>query len=317
MVAAASLLSRRRRWLVAAGVAATLVVVVVVALRVRPESGAGPLEAVPAGSVVPVPETRPVIVIMFENKNERPILDQTKAPYIDSLIADGALATDYQALLHPSQPNYIALFSGSTQGITDNRPHDIAAPTIADQLVAAGGSWKVFAENLPAGGCFTGETSSGGPDGAGTYARKHVPAISFTSISGSREQCANIRPLRDFRPDAADFIWVVPNLCHDMHDCSVADGDAWLASFAPKILASPAFRPGGKGVLYVTFDENDGTMANNEVVTFAVSPLIKPGTRTGVAHTHYSLLRTIESGLGLPCLAHACDANTMGEMFTP
>ena len=109
--------------------------------------------------------------------------------------------------------------------------------------------------------------------------RKHNPAISFTAISGSPERCANIQPLHAFRPDAADFSWVVPNMCHDMHDCSVAEGDAWLASFVPQILASPDFAPGGTGTLYITFDESDGPATDNEIVTAVLGPRVKAGTR--------------------------------------
>ncbi len=309
----------RRRWLVIA-LSAVVVIVAIAGVRLLLAADGpplDPLEPVPAGSLLAVPPSGPVIVIMLENKNEHSILDTTDAPYLKSLFETGAVSAEYQAVAHPSQPNYLALFSGSTQGVTDNGSHDLTAPTIADQLESAGKTWRVFAENLPAVDCFTGETASGGPDGDGDYARKHEPAISFTAISGSPERCANIRPLVDFRPDAADFSWVVPNLCHDMHDCSVAEGDAWLAEFVPTILASPAFAPGGTGTLYITFDENDGKTTDNEVVTMVVGPKVKAGTRSTVPHSHYSLLRTIETSLGLPCLAQACDANTLGELFQP
>ena len=309
----------RRRWLVVA-LAVVAVVAAIAGARLwlaADDPPLDPLEPVPAGSLLAVPPSGPVIVIMLENKNERSILDATDAPYLQSLFDTGAVATEYQAVAHPSEPNYLALFSGSTQGVTDNGSHDLNAPTIADQLENAGKTWGVFAENLPAVECFTGETSSGGPDGDGDYARKHEPAISFTAISGSPQRCANIKPLRDFRPDAADFSWIIPNLCHDMHDCSVAEGDAWLASVVQPILASPAFAPGGSGTLYITFDESDGKAADNEIVTTVLGPKVKAGTRSDVAHSHYSLLRTIETSLGLPCLAQACEANTLGELFQP
>ncbi len=275
------------------------------------------LETIPAGSVVPVRPTKPVIVVMFENKSELDVLGSASAPYLTSLIPKGALSTDYQAIAHPSQPNYLALFSGSPQGVVDDEVHNVTAPTLADQIEAAGLTWRVYAENLPATPCFAGATATGGPDGEGLYARKHNPAISFTDISSSPARCANIQPLSQFAPDAADFIWVVPNMCHTMHDCPTADGDAWFKGFAPKILDSPAFQAGGNGVLYVTFDESDDTARRNEIRTLVLGPNVKAGSQTDTAHTHYSLLRTIETGLGLPCLASACSANTMGEMFSP
>lgn len=275
------------------------------------------LEAIPAGSTVPVPATGPVILIVFENKSDTDILPATDAPYLHELIARGALATDYQAIAHPSQPNYLALFSGSPQGVTDDRTHDLSGQTLADQLEAAGKTWRVFAENYPADECFTGDVNDGGVDGPGQYVRKHNAAISFTAISTSPARCANIQPLSRFSPDAADFIWVVPNMCHVMHECPIADGDTWLKSFLPRVLDSPAFAPGGRGVVFITFDEGADRSRNNEVVTLALGPTVRPGLRSDIAHSHYSLLRTIETGLGVPCLADACSANTLGEMFRP
>jgi phosphatidylinositol-3-phosphatase len=306
------------RWrLLAAGVAvATAILVFAVGLFLSRLPTPVRLEPIPAGSVVSVPATQPVIVIVFENQDESTIADPESLPYYHSLVAQGALSHDYQGIAHPSQPNYFALFSGSTQDVTDNHLHDITAPTIADQLDEAGMTWRVFAENYP-GDCFLGEEASDGPDGPGNYVRKHVPALSFTGITGSPERCANVQPLRDFDPAAADLIWVVPNLCHDTHDCPVEQGDAWLESFVPRILESSAFQPGGNGVLYITFDEGHGDSVGNEVLTLAVGPNVKAAMRTAVAHNHYSLLRTIEEGLGLPCLANACDANTLGEIFQP
>jgi hypothetical protein len=146
-----------------------------------------------------------------------------------------------------------------------------------------------------------------GRDGTGVY-RKHNPAISFTAImvrlsartSGFH---AFIRRGRS--------VYIVPNLCHDMHDCPIADGDAWLRDFVPGILESEAFRSGG--VLFVTFDE--GTDAENRLATIVIGPDVEPGFRSDVPHNHYSLLRTLQESWGLECLAESCTANTLGEFF--
>jgi len=100
-----------------------------------------------------------------------------------------------------------------------------------------------------------------------------------------------------------------------MHDCSVAAGDRWLEGFAPRILDDPSFRDGG--LLIVTFDEGIHADKDNDVATLLVGPGVRPGFVSSVAHTHYSLLRTIEESMGLPCLAASCAANTLGEVFTP
>jgi phosphatidylinositol-3-phosphatase len=105
----------------------------------------------------------------------------------------------------------------------------------------------------------------------------------------------------------------VPNVCHDMHDCSVAAGDAFLAGFVPRILGSAAF---AGSVLFVTWDEGTSDAGGGgHVATLVVSPATRPGTRSSVAHDHYSLLRTVEDAWGLGCLANSCAANDMREFF--
>ena len=250
-----------------------------------------------------------VYLIVMENHGLSAILGSGDAPYLNSLIARYGLATDYRAVAHPSEPNYLALFSGSTQGVTDDGVHDISARTIADQLDGAGRSWRVFAQNAPTD-CFQGYSASGGPDGPGTYARKHEPAISFTGISGNAARCANITDLAHFDPAAADYELIVPNMCNDMHDCGVAQGDRFLSGFVPWILDSAAWERGG--VLFVTWDEGSGS---EPVATLVIAPDVPAGYRSSVSHDHYSLLRTIEDAWGLPCLAHTCSANDMAEFF--
>jgi phosphatidylinositol-3-phosphatase len=274
-----------------------------------------PLEAIPAGSILAVRPLSHVFLIVLENKSEQDIIGSPSAPYLNSLIAQYGLANDYQGVAHPSQPNYLAVFSGSTHDVFDDDVHDISAPSIADQLEAAGRTWRVFAENLPTGPCFTGGSAYDGPDGPGLYVRKHNPAMSFVSISGSPNRCGSVQPLEAFDPAAADFQLIVPNMCHTMHDCPVADGDGWLRDFVPSILGSSAWKDGG--VLFITFDEGADKSRQNELPTLVIAPDVAPGFRSGVAHNHYSLLRTIETGLGVPCLAESCNANTMGEFFRP
>lgn len=285
----------------------------IAALQIQRAQHLTKLEAIPPGSTVAVPAFRHVYLLVLENKNEADVVGSPEAPYLADLIARYGLATDYQGVAHPSQPNYLALFSGSIQDVLDDGVHDVVAPNLADQLDTAGRTWRLFAENLPTGTCFTGETSTDGPDGPGLYVRKHNPAISFSSISGSANRCANIQPLGAFDPAAADFEMIIPNMCHIMHDCSVATGDEWLRGFVPKILESEAWKD--DGVLFITFDEGADKSRPNEVATVVIAPDVPAGTTSGVAHNHYSLLRTIQAGLGVPCLAESCNANTMGEFF--
>jgi hypothetical protein len=93
----------------------------------------------------------------------------------------------------------------------------------------------------------------------------------------------------------------------------VAEGDAWLRAFVPRILDSPAWKD--DGALFITFDEGADKSIHNQVATIVAAPGVAAGTTSDVAHSHYSLLRTIQDGFGLPCLAESCNANTLGEFF--
>jgi phosphatidylinositol-3-phosphatase len=235
-------------------------------------------------------------------------------PYLKSLIPRGTLASNYFGVARPSQPNYIAMWSGDTHGITDDNNHDISADSVADQLEAKGHSWTVWAENWP-GGCFRNATSKDGPDGKGTYARKHNPAISFTSVSGDAARCAaHIHDLASFDPAAADLQLLVPNLCNDAHDCPLSTADKWLSRIVPKILDSDTFKK--DGVLFVTFDEAE-SRRENHVPLIAIGPGVRVGATYDVQSTHYSLLRTFEDNWSLGCLARACNTPSLGGIFGP
>lgn len=274
-----------------------------------PTAGAG---STGAGSTGAIGGIRHVWLVILENHSFAQVIGSAQAPFLTRLATMNGLATDYHAVARPSEPNYIALISGSTQGITDDGIHAITAPSLPDQLDAAGVTWGVYAENLP-GGCFTGSVASDGPDGSGTYARKHEPAISFTSISGNPERCARITDLSHFSPGATAFSLIIPNLCHDMHDCSVAAGDRWLGGFVPRITSSAVFADGG--LLLVTFDEASGLDATQHVALVFAGSGIAAGTRATRTANHYDLLRTIEAAFGLPCLAHSCQAQPISALL--
>jgi len=165
-------------------------------------SPTGPTAVASGGAGLPA--FRHVYLIVMENKAYESIVGSGEAPYLNDMISRYGLATRYTAVAHPSEPNYIALFSGATQGVTDDGVHDLDAPNLADQLEQKGLTWRVFAQNVPLG-CYTGAVASGGPDGDGTYTRKHEPAISFTSIAGDPVRCRNITDLSHFDPAAANF----------------------------------------------------------------------------------------------------------------
>lgn len=257
-----------------------------------------------------------IYLIVMENREYGTIVGNSDAPYINSLIASYGLATNYDAIGHPSEPNYIALFAGSTLGVTTDGRYDLDASNLADQLDAAGKSWHVYEQDYP-GQCSPAASASGGVDLtglAGDYFRKHDPAISFTDISGQPARCAAITSLSSFSPSAANFELIVPNTYNDMHSASTAAGDAFLKNFVPLITSSPAF---ADSLLVITWDEGSSAIGGGgQVATLVISPLLTgSGMQSSVAHNHYSLLRTIELGLGLPCLANSCQATDLSEFF--
>jgi hypothetical protein len=270
-----------------------------------------------------LPVFKHVYLVIMENEEAKGIVGNASAPYINSLIAKYGLATNYTAVAHPSEPNYIALFSGSTYGIKDDGTYNLAGKNLADQLEAKGRDWRVYEQNLPnptsSTSCFKSSSYSGGPDGnavngqTGEYARKHNPAISFTDISGNATRCAKIQNFSHLDPAAADFELIVPNLCNDMHDCGVSTGDTFLKGFLPKIINSPSM---AGSVLFLTWDEgSSGTGGGGKVATVVIGPGIPAGFTSSTAYNHYSLLRTIEDSWKLGCLANSCSANNMAAFW--
>jgi acid phosphatase len=268
-----------------------------------------------------VPAFDHVYVIMMENKEYSSIVGNTSAPYLNQIIHQNGLAANYTGVAHPSDPNYVALWSGSTYGIPDDGIHNLTGATIADQLEAAGKSWMVYAENYPVStngpGCYKGSTASGGPDGSGYYARKHNPALSFTSVSENAQRCSqHITDFSHFNPAAANFNLIVPNLCHDTHDCPVSTGDTWLKSWlATNILNTPTWNQTDSAVI-ITWDEGTSpTGGGGHIPTIVISKHTPPGYISATSANHYTLLRTIEDAFGLGCLQESCNNGNLQQFF--
>jgi hypothetical protein len=291
-----------------------------------PSSGSDAVQSptlTPGPTAAPSPSSTPgptpvaarishVVVVWMENREATSVTASTM-PYLYGLSQTYGRADQFYAVAHPSLPNYLALWSGSTHGVTDDASYDLAAPSLSSQMTAAGLSWRTYAQDYPAEGCNTGSAYSGGVDGpgvAGTYARKHNPAMSFTFVSGS-SQCANVQPLADFDPNV-NFAFVAPNLCNDMHDCSPAQGDGFLRALLPTVFGAPEW---AHTLLVVSFDEG-ATNANGGGRVFTmVARQGLAGVTSSTPHDHYGLLRTIQDIFGLPCLAASCGAAPLDEFL--
>jgi hypothetical protein len=262
----------------------------------------------PAGSrpVLRVPALEHAVLVVFENHSYSEVIGNPEAPRINRLAARYSLATRYYAARHPSLPNYLALVSGSTQGIEDDCDDcRIDAQSMADTVENAGLTWKAYAESIPS----TGYTGYSAP----RYAKWHVPFLYFDNILKDSARLGRIVGLGQFRSDLRrndlpSFALVIPNLCHDMHDCPVSEGDRWLAGFLAPLLASPAMQ---HSAVFIAFDEGfrgDVAGGGGHVAALVLGPLVRPGARATARTGHYGLLRTIEDGLGLPALGQSVQA---------
>jgi hypothetical protein len=240
-----------------------------------------------------------VFVIPMENKSYDQALG---GEYTASLASQYAVLTNYHAVAHPSLPNYLALTSGSTWGITDDGYHSLSgSEDLGSELTSAGVPWRAYMEDMT-NGCF---------DSPYPYTLKHNP---FAFYGG---RCpSNVVDLSQLDADllgnTPNFVWITPNLCHDEHDCNVGKGDQWLAEVVPKIMESAAWKDGG--VLFIVWDEDDKQSGPNRVPLIVVSPNLKEH-QTNIFYDHYSLLATIEDWLSIERLGNADKAQVIEDLF--
>jgi phosphatidylinositol-3-phosphatase len=235
-------------------------------------------------------------VIVMENRSYS---EAIQGRYTSQLARQYGTATNYRGVSHPSLPNYLAMTSGSTWGITDDGYHPLPAGGLGAQLTGAGISWRAYMQGMT-GAC----TSNTYP-----YAVKHNP---FAYYGG---RCpSNVVPFTQFSRDIAGtvprFVWITPDMCNDGHDCSTSVADAWLAKTVPVILATNAWKQGG--VLFLTWDEGEDSA--NSVLTIVIHP--RPRIHSSrVAYNHYNLLATIEDIFHVRRLAAAARAAPMSDLM--
>lgn len=244
--------------------------------------GLAPTAASAWADTLPRPDH--VLIVVEENRAYEQIIGNPEAPYINALAKRGMLFTRSYGVTHPSQPNYLALFSGSTHGYNSNAcPLYLSGDNLASLLRAKGLSFAIYAESLPTRGNLT--------CGDGPYQRKHIPAANWTDLQHT------LLPFRDFPADFEKLpavAWVVPDQRHDMHDGSIADADAWLQA---KMDAYAQWAATHNSLLIVTWDEDDGTH-DNHVVTIFAGAMVKRGT-SAQRINHYNVLRTVEQMYGV------------------
>jgi hypothetical protein len=247
-----------------------------------------------------VPRLSKVAVLFLENHGYDQVIGSKRAPFLNRLARRGALATNYYAVAHPSLPNYLAITTGSTDGVTsDCNSCETGTPTLGGQLQSAHISWRAYFEGIPAPGFegrgFLDYTKHYNPFaysrqiGDGT-ARSHV--VGFGSLR---------RDLR--RGSLPRFSWIAPDLLHDGHNASVRASDRFVARLVPRVVRAL----GPHGVLIVTWDEAQGVVGprGGHIALIATGPGARHHLRLSTPADHYSLLATLEAGLRLPPLGQA------------
>jgi phosphatidylinositol-3-phosphatase len=285
----------------------------IVALSLAGCSGANvstPISDTPQsnGSSVPThalvgPHAATVIVIIMENRDYDRVIGNSRAPYINgTLVPQAALMANSHAIGHPSQPNYFALFSGSTQGVADDScPHTFHAPNLGSEVIAKGKKFDGFSESMPADG-YSGCSSY-------PYARKHNPWVDFSNVPASSNLIWFDLPDAGGQPTVS---YIIPNLCNDMHDCGTHVGDNWLKANLPAILQ---YDSANDGLLILTWDEADpDANGTNQIATLLLGPMIVPGHYAQHVD-HYAVLHTVETITGVTCTAKACSAPVLSGMW--
>jgi hypothetical protein len=264
------------------------------------------LPGAPAPAVPPstVPRFDHVFFTMLENKSYDQVIGNGQAPYLSALAANNTSLGASYGVVHPSDPNYLAIAGGSTFGHTDNPwpagMGSINAPHIGDRVDAAGKTWRGYIEDM---GTPCNRTSSG------YFDVDNLPFLFFKDIADNDARCRQaLHPITQFWTDlqatasTPSFVWFEPNTCNTMHSCSVRTGDDWFRANLPKLLASPAWTQ-QRSLLIITFDEDDDAHGQRIPTIVIGSPgTVKTGFVSPNRYDHYSVSRTMEDALGLPPL---------------
>ena len=260
-----------------------------------------------------VPAFDHIFVVIMENHGYDEIIGNPDAPFINELTNAYGVATNYFSVAHPSLPNYLALTCGDTFGITTDCTDCFqAAPNlVVDRVTPSGRSWRAYMESMPSPG-FLGD--------AYPYMQKHDPFVYYDDLRTDPAQLANVVPFSQLAADLSTtqttpaFGWITPNMLDDMHDGTIAEGDAWLSQQIPLLRAAPAWTE-QQSLLVITWDENDDA-PGNQVPTIVIADQVPAGFRSGVLYNHYSLLRTIEVAWGLaPLTSNDAQATVMSDFF--
>jgi phospholipase C len=266
-----------------------------------------------------------VIVIVAENHGYDAVMGNSAMPYFNQLAAKYAIAGQYYGNTHPSLPNYFVLTTGQTISQDDSYQGFTDADNVVRRLIAAGKSWKCYAESLPSPGYLGGDQ--------GEYAKHHIPFAYISDVINDPSQAANIVSFGEFATDFSDgalpdYAFVVPNQQDNAHDCpagmkqcndgdKLASFDNWLQNNLDPFLNSSAFQ---NSLVIVTWDEAepaDTVHGGGHIATLLISPRVHAGYSSTSLYQHQSTLRLSLEALGVNSLpAAASTAPAMTEFFS-
>ena len=263
---------------------------------------------------LPAPQFGHVFVVTEENHDYAAVIGGSAMPYLDSLARHYGLATQYYANTHPSIGNYFMMATG--QSVTNNDSYStiVTVDNVVRRLLAAGKTWRSYAEDLPSVGYTGGDV--------GNYARKHNVFALLSDVATDSMQRKNLVPFTQFTTDLANGTLpnlsnIVPNLCNDAHDCPLTIADTWLRNNIAPLLADSAFQR--DGLLIITFDEagSDNAHGGGRIAWVVVSSRARTGYQSTTLYQHQSTLRLILEALGITQFpGAAATAPGMGEFFT-
>jgi len=268
--------------------------------------------------------TGPTVLVVLENHSYSTMVNSPSMPYLNGLASKFSIADNYFAVTHPSIGNYFMLTTGQILTNDDNFTGTVTVDNLVREVVAAKKNWRVYAQGLPSTG-YTGGDS-------GAYLKRHNPFSYFSDVVNDSTQANNMVPLSQLSADLSgttlpDFMFVLPDAQHDMHDCPVGmstctdddkmlAADSWLRGNIDPILNNTVFQ--NNGVLIVTVDESvDTDVANGggHVMTVVAGPSAKSSFRSATFFQHQSTERLICDRLKLTvCPGAGTDATTLGQL---
>jgi hypothetical protein len=258
------------------------------------------------------PRPAHTLIVLEENHAYEQIIGSSAAPYINSLADSGALFTNSYAITHPSQPNYLDLFSGCNQGVTDdNLPSGTPFTTanLGAELIAKGYTFSGYSEDLPSVG-YLGATS-------GNYARKHCPWVNWQGTGVYGIPAVDNQPFTSFPSDYDSLptvCFVIANLNDEMHNGSdpttITTGDNWLKNNLGNYIT---WANSHNSLLILTWDE-DNDAYNNHIATILTGEMVKQGQYNENIN-HYSVLRTIEDLYGLTYACNSSSASSVSDCW--